>query len=424
MFLLRHNSFCPFYSPDDAIGMTVDDIFAELGKDEPIELEDKKKEEKPKEKDKEESEEESEEEEKKDKDLDELEDELKDEKEPEEAELELVTPVSRKEILKKYPNIFKEFPGLQKAYYREQQYTEIYPTLDEAREANEKAQALDNFEIDLGKGDTTKILKAIKDNDPQAFNQLADNYLNILKSVDEKSYNVVVGNVVSYAIYQIAKEGQDSQNEEMVNAAKALNKFFFNKNQWVPPQKLSSDKPKEDNTEKNQLENERKQFMKERYESVSADLYTKVNNAIRATIDQHIDPRDSMPPYVKKNAVKDALELVNEMMVKDKRFIAIKDKLWEKAASNKFNESSISDLKRAFLGRAKALLPVAIKQARIEALKGIGKRVKSEKVNGDDEVDDTEATPPKNNEQRRSNSKSSSNGPKPGESSLEFLMRD
>ena len=36
-----------------------------------------------------------------------------------------MTPVRRKEILAKYPKLFKDFPYLEKAYYREQQFTEV-----------------------------------------------------------------------------------------------------------------------------------------------------------------------------------------------------------------------------------------------------------------------------------------------------------
>ena len=75
---------------------------------------------------------------------DEEEDELADLEEeldgPDEEKLELTTPVRRKEILTKYPNLFKDFPYLEKAYYREQQFTEIYPTIDDARAASEKGQ--------------------------------------------------------------------------------------------------------------------------------------------------------------------------------------------------------------------------------------------------------------------------------------------
>src|SRR6187399_1594582 len=65
---------------------------------------------------------------------------------PKEEDLELMTPVRRREILAKYPKLFKDFPYLEKAYYREQQFTEVYPTIQDARAAHEKSQILDRVE--------------------------------------------------------------------------------------------------------------------------------------------------------------------------------------------------------------------------------------------------------------------------------------
>src|SRR5881396_2432670 len=78
--------------------------------------------------------------------LKELEEELK---EPDEEKLELVTPIPRREILAKYPQLFKDFPYLEKAYYREQQFTELLPTIEDAKIAVEKSSILDKFENDV-----------------------------------------------------------------------------------------------------------------------------------------------------------------------------------------------------------------------------------------------------------------------------------
>ena len=59
---------------------------------------------------------------------------------PKEEDLELTDSSSRKEILAKYPKLFKDFPYLEKAYYREQQFTEVFPTIQDARVQCEKAQ--------------------------------------------------------------------------------------------------------------------------------------------------------------------------------------------------------------------------------------------------------------------------------------------
>src|SRR6188508_1980225 len=135
--------FNKFYSPDDAPGITnqgdgaSDDNLETLEllnvEDEPEVIDIKGIKEKSLDDDDESTPDDDEE----DDELKEIEEELAG---PKEEDLELTTPVRRKEILAKYPKLFKDFPYLEKAYYREQQFTEINPTIEDARVASEKAK--------------------------------------------------------------------------------------------------------------------------------------------------------------------------------------------------------------------------------------------------------------------------------------------
>ena len=88
--------------------------------------------------------------------LKELEEELERKAKPDEDEdlEDLVTPARRKDILAKYPALFKDFPYLEKAYYRDQQFTELLPTIADAKAAVEKAEILDRTEQLVMSGDS------------------------------------------------------------------------------------------------------------------------------------------------------------------------------------------------------------------------------------------------------------------------------
>ena len=377
--------FSPFpkllFSPDDAIGNdgpSGKESLVELLSDdkeedeEPIKLEDEKKEET-------EEDEETEEKEDEEKDeLDEIEEELK---EPDEDKLELTTPVRRKEILSKYPKLFKDFPYLEKAYYREQQFTQIVPTIEDAREAVAKANVLDQFGEDLNNGDIGRALQAVKGYGEEAFNSLVDNYLGVLRTVDKDAHLHVVGNVIREVSLAMSGFAKESNNEELQEAAKILNRFVFGKE--APGQPTALSKPKEKDDKAAQLEARERQILKNQFESARDSLNTKVSNKLKATIADNIDPRESMTEYVKKNAVRDCQERLESLLEQDTRLGALIDKLWEPAFKDGFSQASLDRIRTAYLSRAKTLLPTVIKQARNEALKGIGKRVR------EDNEDDT-----------------------------------
>lgn len=391
--MFRFNSFInqKFLAPDDTSNAGVVD--KELGKEgmidflsddsedegELINLDEKKekgkkveKEEVEEEKVEEEKEETEEEEEEKSLE-DELEEELLDEDETDEDKLELTTPVSRREILKKYPNIFKEFPYLEHAYYREREFTEIYPTLDDARDAKDKAEVFGRIERDLVGGNTENILKAIKNENINSFHKIVDNYLSTLAAVDETAYHHVIGNTIKHTIIAMANEARNSQNETLQAAAQVLNQFVFGSSQFGQPTKLA--KEEKTNEEDARVTRREQEFTQRQFESTRDGLNSKVNNVVRATIERNIDPKESMTDYVKKTAIRDAHEQLSELISKDSRFKSIADKLWERAIKDNFSTDSVNKIRQAYLAKAKTLLPSVIKKARIEALKGLGKRV-------------------------------------------------
>src|SRR6266850_961546 len=68
---------------------------------------------------------------------------------------------SIKSITKEFPEaekIFKKYPQLRDAYYREGKFSQLYATIEDAEEASVKAESLDAINADLMDGNTKDIL--------------------------------------------------------------------------------------------------------------------------------------------------------------------------------------------------------------------------------------------------------------------------
>lgn len=403
MLMSLPNYFYRYFSPDEGVGMggdggNTETPSGEMGKEESIEflglddtddkaleLPDKGK--KPEAKDKEpkgdkgskdEAEDkegnEEEEESEADRELKAIEEELE---EKSEEELELVTPVRRREILKKYPDLFKDFPYLEKAYYLEQQYSEAGGSVADVKAAVEKATLLDRFEADVTAGNTEAVIASVKKHNPDGFNRLVDNYLPTLRKVDENAFFHVIGNVTKHTILAMVSEAKRSNNADLQAAAQVLNQFTFGSSKFTPPTNLSKGQPNGNPQLDEQVQRE-EQFQQQRFADTVTDLNDKVNNILRKTIDGHIDPNQSMSDYIRKNASKDVLEKVEELIGRDARFKTLTDRLWRKAADSGFSKESVDAIKSAYLSKAKTLLPSVIKKARNDALRGMGRRVKDD----------------------------------------------
>lgn len=334
---------------------------------------------------------------------------------------DLVTPVRRKEILAKYPDLFKTFPYLEKAMYREQQYTEILPSIEDARIAVDKSHRLDQFEDSVLKGTTEGVLKSVKETDPKAFNKIVDNYLDDLRKVDQAGYAHVISGTIKQLISGMAGEARRINSEELGKAAVILNQFMFGHSEFKPHERYSKEEPQ--NEEAIKLQQERMQFQQERLESTVSELGTKTDNILKSTITQHIDPKKVMTDYVRRNAINDAFAETDRIIRSDTRFQAMKDKLWERAIASNYSKQAVDQIRNAYLSYAKTILPAAIKKARNEALKGMGKRIDDSPQN---ESRDRKGPVPAG----RSSSPSSNRGKEAktdvprGMSTLDFLNQD
>ena len=352
-----------FYSPDETIGGGSADTFDSLfgpeddAEEKTLDLSDKSK-------DKEDDEEESEEKEEPEKELS-------------EEELVIHTVPRKQEILKEFPTLFKKYPAIEAAIYRDRQFTEYFPTPADAKEAVEKSAAFETLHEKVMQGDTKDLLGGIKDEDPEAFKNVIDNFLFNLHDVDKEAYYHIIGTVASDMILKMVNIAKSKNNESVGIAAQILNQVVFGTDEYVPAQKLAKQLQHDATVEK-----EREEFARTRFDSAINDVATRTDNRLLKAINEHIDPDSAMTDYVKKIAVKEAFDDLNNIVADDKAFMAVIQSMWKRAVNNNFDKAAIDKIQSAYLSKAQTLLPKLIKKARNNAYKGMGKNVKVEKDRG------------------------------------------
>jgi hypothetical protein len=331
---------------------------------------------------------------------------------------DIEAPPRKKEILAKFPDLFKTFPFLEKILYRDRQYSELFGSFDDAKEIAEKSEVFNNFESQLLEGNTEEILKEVKSTDEKAFNIIVDEYLPTLAKVDKEAYFHVVGNLNRRLIMEMVQEANDTDNDDLKQAALLVNQFVFGSSKFTAPTLRVK---KEPDSERSKVEEERLSFTRERFESARDDLQSRVDNTLRATISDYIDPKGNMSSYVKKNAVSDAMKILSSAIANDSSVVKNLDNLWRSAFNSKFSKDSLSKIQSFYLSKAKGNLKNAILKARSEALKD------TRPANRDKETDEVEEETPRRRGPitpgRPSQSKGK-NEQRKGESVADFFARD
>jgi hypothetical protein len=168
-------------------------------------------------------------------------------------------------------------------------------------------------------------------------------------------------------------------NENLKAAASILHQYVFGKTEWQPHTKFGP-KDNEPNEQQRKFDSERTAYIEQRFNDSKSDLSSRVENIIESTITEYIDPKSQMTAYVKNTAVRQVKEELDKIIEGDAQFKKILDNLWQRAGSENFNQNSLNKIKGAWLSKARAHLKDLIQKARKDALEGLGKRVREEKV--------------------------------------------
>ena len=350
----------------------------------------------------------------------------------EDDELELTNIPRRAELKAAYPDIFKKFPALDHVIQREKQYSDIFPSLSEARTVKEDVDRLKGFESELLSGDLEGTLKSVKAADEDSFNKMTDHYIATLYKVDKAAHLKLTNNIfkgVLKAVSDNYKDAEkDSNEEQFLIAAKVLHKALYGSTNITGPEVISKE-TKED-PEKAKLQNERKIFEQTKLQDAVQSVVSTVYNSIERAVTDGIDPKGILPPYLRETLIRDVLSTLNKDMKGDRRFKDFIDRKWLDAQKSGYNDDSKKAIRKALLLKAKSLLPSIMRSKKAAALKGL---VTRKRVNDDDEdvesqIGEKKEREPRSEEGKKKPTFNRQDGdrlkPKPGESNRAFFMRD
>lgn len=283
---------------------------------------------------------------------------------------------SIKQLNEAFPDLFKRFPSLKDMYFREAEFSKVFPTIEDAKEASENNLAFTNIRTDIFSGNGDKFISAIKDVNEKGLEKFASNFLPNLVKVSPNSFWRAANPLVEDIARSMFKKGIDEGNESLQNAARYLSKYFFNDTDIAEGKKTTVIKE-----EPSEVSKEREEFDKERHnvfsDSVNLDLRTQLLEIIigkdSKTGKTRIDPDDVLSPFIRATIIDRVIQDVGQQLEADKTHTRYMDSLWNHAKKNGRTDADKSRIISAYLARAKALIPSFRSKYVSEAL---GKRAK------------------------------------------------
>lgn len=273
-------------------------------------------------------------------------------------------PVPKKVILAKYPDLFKDFKFLERAMYRDKEFTELVGTPEDAKELVEAKQKLDTIQADVLSGKIDDLIGEVKQIDQNAFYKLVDNFLPAVQKTDQVAYLTVISNIGKLIISDLYNTAKQAQNAEQEAAAIVLHQYLFPNMNYQPPVRLAKEEPKPDE----RMVQQQQAWAQQQYNGVLNGLVARIDNTLKATISEYIDPNGQMSAYEKRGAIQDTIVAIHEQLLEDTYFRPYHDRLWKQYVDSGYDGAKGEMIRKNYLSRARVILRETMGKVRSNVL--------------------------------------------------------
>lgn len=260
-------------------------------------------------------------------------------------------------INKKFPEFFKEFPQMKHVIGREMAYSNIFPSIDEAKDAQTDSNNFDILNNYFESGDTKEICSLMKDTDEKAYEKFVDNFLPTLQTQDSNTFYKITAPLIQNVINQVysANKGRD---ENIQNAALVIADYLFGNEDFA------KNSPKITNVEDSRNNNtERDKFFSERESLFQTEISSSVTQEVKdAIFDDIINqfPDQKIPDNMKDliaDQVDSSFYKIDKSLGSDESHINMMKSLWKRAKNSGYTGDWKDRIIQAYLSRAKELIP-------------------------------------------------------------------
>lgn len=290
-------------------------------------------------------------------DDEELEAEEPEEEEEEELEEELEageepTRPSWQLIKEKYPDLAKD-KDFRELYFRDKAYTEVFPTVADAKSAFEKAEQLDAVDATLVSGDVDTIFATLK---PEVLNGIADRILPALYNSDQRAFaraaRPLINNVLHLVLDKANREGDDNLRKSIRNISRALtgNPDLPNRDNGTPDPQIEA--------ERNRLQEERRGLYIQQERNFLGNCDKAVMKKLETIAVEGIDPKGQFTNFTRQAILERTLRDVQHAMLSDPKLRTRLQQMHRLAARSGFPDEYRARIISASLERAKQLIPV------------------------------------------------------------------
>jgi len=272
-----------------------------------------------------------------------------------------------RQVIDKYPKIFKDFPGLRDVFFRERDYSRVFPTVEDAQESYDQLNKLKAGEQVISNGNPQDFLEVLRDYDANKERQFVGSFLPSLYKNNKPAFEAITSPVIQYAIRSMHRDATRNGNTNLATSAVNVYEWLFGtddvESSGRAPQVPSAPQP---DPEKENLKAERDRLLNTRHSEFIDVALSSASRKIDSIIKQSLPEETS--GFEVKSITREVMDQLGAVLRADSAHRSNMDRLIRNGRQDAYSEAARERLSSAFLSRAKLALPEIIKKVKSEAL--------------------------------------------------------
>ena len=267
----------------------------------------------------------------------------------EEEDDEDISRPSWKALVEKYPDAAKD-KDLREMFHREKAYSEVFPTVQDARAAANKSNLLDFFDTSIAEGKPETLLENLQ---PQVLGRFARNFLPALNSVDRGAFVEATKPFLIKILGELRTSAVNNDDKNLRASVENISKKLFGS--FDLPEHKNPDEDPEVRRAREEIQQEREQLSSDRERSFFGSADRSIKNQLTDTVMNGLDPDRRLTDWAKDSIVKQVLEETKQQMMEDPEFVRRMQNLRNLAKRAGYTTEYKPRFISAYLGRAKTI---------------------------------------------------------------------